>query len=194
MNRARSLLDELCEIEIAQKVTNRHDETRMQYRLHSNTVGNYEEWRDILGDYYNYHMSNCVTHGGRFSNAEAASRAEDQVERAYRQTHRGDLMNAYQDAKTGTNSGLRGQLDMIAEGIKSEAVDRYTRDVFARHVDPSSFDSKVDLIRDFIANCGVDLRSSIDVNRPERYANNYMELLLAFNHALRQTSSIFRRL
>jgi hypothetical protein len=194
MSKIKAILEELDEVYIARNIANRHDETRMQYSLQTNTVDNFAEYSDIIGDYLNYHVSRCVTPGGRFSRDEAASRAKEIIEKEYHQSHRGDLMNAFQDAKTGMNSGLRGQLDLISEYLKSESINRHTREVFARYVDPSSWEERVSIIRDFIDHCGVDLGSAIDADHPERYARNYEELIISYNYALQRTSSIFRRL
>jgi hypothetical protein len=85
-------------------------------------------------------------------------------------------------------------LDTIAEALKAESVRRFTRDVFDHYVAPNDWDRKVEIIRQFIAQCGNSLASSIRVNQPERYAQNYQELINAYVSALRRTSAIFRRL
>ena len=103
-------------------------------------------------------------------------------------------MSAFNDAHDGTNGGLRVILDIIADGLKAESVERYVRDVFDRHVAPNSWEDKVTIIREFLARCGPDLSSSIRRDEPERYAQNYRELIDAYVQGLRQTSSLFRRL
>jgi hypothetical protein len=101
---------------------------------------------------------------------------------------------AYNDAHDGTSSGVRGILDIIAEGLKAESVERYIRDAFDRHVAPNSWEQKVEIIREFISRCGGYLSSSIKGNQPERYASSYVELIRNYSETLRRTSSIFRRL
>ena len=61
MNSLISLLDERT---LAQNVAIPHDEARMRYPLNSNTVGTFDEFSNAIADYYNYHYTNCVTHGG----------------------------------------------------------------------------------------------------------------------------------
>ena len=41
--------------------------------------------------------------------------------------------------------------DKIAEGLKAESVERYMRDMFDQHVAPNSWEDKVAIIRQFIA-------------------------------------------
>lgn len=101
---------------------------------------------------------------------------------------------AYNDAHDGTNGGMRVVLDTIAEGLKAESVERYIRDAFDRYVAPISWEQKVTIIRQFIARCGIHLASSIRSDQPERYAQNYQELIRSYVSGLQRTSSIFRRL
>ena len=157
------LLKELDELAIAKKVGLPNDEARISYQLKSNTVDNFDDFARIIGDYYNHHFSKCVSRGGRLSASEAAGRAKEILEREYRRRS-GDLISAYNDAHDGTNGGLRVILDTIAESIKAESVERYIRDAFDRHVTPNSWEKKVEIIRQFIHQTGVNHGSSIKKN------------------------------
>ena len=187
------LLNDLDERTIAQRVGIPHDEARMRYTLRFNTVENFDEFSRVIADYYNHHFSTCVSHGGHLSLSENASRAKELLEREYRRRH-GDIVTAFNDAHDGTNGGVRMVLDVIAEGLKAESVERYTRDAFDRHVAPNSWEDKVEIIRQFISYCGSFLSSSISSGQPERYAQNYQELIKAYVDGLQRSSSLFRRL
>ena len=189
----QSLLSEIDERTIARRVGIAHDEARMRYPLTSNTVSNFDEFTRIIGDYYNRHFSSCVSHGGHMSSAEASGRAKELLEKEYRRRG-GDIVMAYNDAHDGTNGGLRAVLDIIAEGLKAQSVERYIKDAFDRYVTPNSWRLKVDIIRQFISYCGSYLSSAIHAHQPERYAQNYQELIRSYVDALQRTSSIFRRL
>ena len=193
MTSVENLLTELEERTIAQRISASHDKARMRYHLHSNTVESFDEFNHIIRDYYNYHFTSCVSHGGNLSSSEAASKAKELLEQEYRRRG-GDLVTAYNNARDGTNGGLRIALDVIAEGIKTKSVEGYIRDVFDRHVEPNSWAQKVEIIHQFIAHCGLHLSSSIRKDQPERYAQNYQELIRSYVNALQETSSIFRRL
>ncbi|SRR6056297_206822 len=187
------LISELEERAIAQKIGIPHDEARMRYAIHSNTVRNFDDFNQIVGDYYNTHFTTCVSRGGALSSSESASRAKELLEKEFRRRG-GDIVTAYNDAHDGTNGGLRAVLDIIAEGIKRESVERYIRDVFDRYVAPNSWEQKVEIIRQFLNYCGSFLSSSIRFDQPERYAQNYQELIQSYIDALQRTSSLFRRL
>jgi hypothetical protein len=115
------------------------------------------------------------------------------LEREYRR-HGGDIVTAYNDAHDGTNGGVRHVLDTIAEGLKAESVEAFVQDVFDCYVAPNSWEQQVEIIRQFIAQCGVHIAVSIRADQPERYAKSYRELIDAYVSALQKTSSIFRRL
>ena len=188
-----SLLGALDERQIARRIGIPHDEARMQYPLHRNTVDCFDEFSDVIADYYNRHFTMCVSNGGSLSQSEAAGKAKEILEREYRRRE-GDIVTAFNDAQDGTNGGMRVVLDTLAEAIKAESVERYTREVFDRQVAPNAWEDKVELIRQFIRQCGANLSSSIRADQPERYAQNYSELVRSYVKALQRTSSIFRRL
>ena len=187
------LLAELDEKNIALLIGIPHDEARMHYHPSSTTVRDFDEFSRVIGDYYSHHVGNCVALGGRMPRSKAESRAKAIVEKEYRRRG-GDIVMAYNSAHDATNGGLREILDIIAEDLKAESVEDHIRDAFDRHVAPNSWDQKVSIIRQFIQHCGIFLSSSIRSDQPERYAQNYQELIRSYVEALRNTSGIFRRL
>jgi len=188
-----SLLSALDEQTIARLIGIPHDEARLRYHLTSNTVRDFDEFSAIIADYFNYHYTMCVSNGGRLSPSESYGRAKELIEREYRK-RRGDIVSAFGDGHHGTRGGMRVVLDIIAEGLKAEVVERYIDDAFDRHVAPNSWEQKVDIIRQFISQYGHVLSSSIVAGQPERYAHDYTELIRSFVEGMRQTSSVFRRL
>ena len=122
-----SLLAALDERTIAQRVAILHDEARMRFPLRANTVPSWDQFSELIGDYYNHHFTSCVSNGGGLSRSEATGRAKEILEREYRRQN-GDIVSAYNDAHDGTNGGLRLVLDKITEGLKAESVERYMRD------------------------------------------------------------------
>ena len=192
MSSLDNLLATMDELAIARNVGIPHDEARMRYSLNSNTVGSFDEFTDVIADYYNHHVSACVVHGGFLSRTEAAGRAKEILEQEYRRQG-GNMITAFNDAHEGTQGGLRVVLDRIAEFLKAESVERYIRDAFDRYVTPNSWEQKVDIMRQFIARFGQILSSSINPNQPERYAQNYEDLIRSYVESLKKTSSVFRR-
>ncbi len=188
------LLSAINERAIAQQVGIEHDQARATYRNYSVVVDNYGEFERIITEYYQYHYSRCVARGGRLDDSQASSSAKDIISEEYRRKHNGDVNSAFDDAKHGTNGGMRFVLDVIANGLKMQAVENYICSVFDRVVTPVQWHDKVEIIRQFIDCCGVHLHDSIDRNTPERYAQNYSELIRAYVDNLEPVSSMFRRL
>jgi len=193
MTTIHSLMSALDERAIANIVGIAHDEARIRYRLGSNTVRDFPEFKDVITDYYNYHYTTCVSRGGSLTFSEAYGRAKELLEREYRRRD-GDIVSAFNDAHDGTNGGMRLVLDTIADGLKAEVIERYMTEIFDRYVAPNSWEDKVEIIRQFISYCGGMLASSIVTAQPERYAHDYSALIRAYIEGLRKTSSMFRRM
>ena len=193
MSAIDAILRELDEQYIAGEIGIPHDEARLSYRLDRNTVADYREFERIIADYYNHHFTTCVSHGGRLTATEAAGRAKEILDAEYKRRG-GNVNNAYNDAHDGTEGGLRGILDMLADHLKAEAVERHMRQVFDRYVTPVSWEEKVEIMRQFLARVGRDLSPQVRVDRPDQYAGDWQELVRAYVEALRRASSVFRRL
>ena len=193
MGSLSSILEQLDERYIAKLIAIPHDEARMKYYLASSTVADIDEFARIIGLYYNYHFTTCVSHGGFLTIAESEGKAKEILEREYRQRG-GGFVAAFSDANYGTNGGLRSILDAIAESLKAGSIERHIRRVFDTEVQPNSWASKVDIIRQFMAQCGPDVRRHLDTAHPERYAAEYEDLLRAYMDGLRKTSSLFLRI
>jgi len=191
-----STIDDLCtmldEVAVARNVGIAHDEARAAYGLKKNTVSSFDEFNGLIADYYGYHSGRCVVPGGRIASFEASGQASEILEKAYRRQG-GNLMSAYRDAQEGTNGGLRIILDVIAEQLKEESIERYVRHAFNQYVDPTSWNQRVEIIRQFIDRYRQVLGFVIDAAHPERYAQNYDELIKAFLDALKRSSKVFKK-
>ena len=97
-----TLMFDLDERTIAQRIAIRHDEARMQYYLRSNTVADFHQFKAIIADYYNHHYTRCVSHGGMLAPSEAYGRTKELIENEYRKKRRGDIVMAFNDCADGT--------------------------------------------------------------------------------------------
>jgi hypothetical protein len=170
------LLNALDERTIARELGSAHDEARMSFPLSANTVGDFRQFERIIGEYYNHHFSRSVSRGGALSTSEAQARAKQVLDQAYRRQG-GDAVMAFNDARDGTNGGMRVVLDQIADALKEESVEHYVRSAFDRYVAPNAWNEQVAIIRDFINRYGHALGNSIDARTPERYARDFKTLI-----------------
>jgi len=83
-------------------------------------------------------------------------------------------------------------LDRIAEHLKAESIEQYIQDVFEKFMSTISFEAKVEIIREFIVRNGQDFPPSILKDQPERYADNYHELIKTYVESFKKRSRIFR--
>ena len=188
-----SLAQTLDEKEIAKRVSIPHDDARIRYSLNSNQVDTFDEFTDVIARYYEYHFSSCMAGGARLGPGQAASEAKQLLEQQLRRGE-GDIVTWFVRARDGLEGGLRVALDAIAEGLKGRAVANYVREAFDRHVTPSSWEDKVEMIRQFLQQAGPSLSSSICMSQPERYAQDYQPLIDAYIQSLRKAAALFRRL
>lgn len=187
------LVEDLDERVIAERVGLAHDEARWAYGTAAPMrVNDFEEFTESIGDYFAFHFARCVSGGGVLSRIEAAGRAKEALARHYRQRG-GDIVTAFNDARDGTNGGMSGILSHLADSLKAEAVERYMRAVFDRHVSPAAWDDRVEIIRQFIAHVGAQNLPGIDASRPERYARDFEAIIRAYVNGLQRLSSVFRR-
>ncbi len=193
MSDINSLIQSLDERTIAREVSRAHLDARLSFQPKSSTVRDWPEFETTIGNFYDHIHSRCVSGGGHMPPGKARSRAKEIIEREYRRRH-GDIVSAYEDAASGTNHGLLGVLDVLAGGILAEAIEDYVRDQFDSFVWPTSWEQKVDVIRSLFSVIGPHLASSVQIDRPERYAKDYRAVIEAYVEGLRQTSSVFRRL
>ncbi len=188
-----SMLAELDECTVAQEVLIPHDEARVRFHLHRNTVSTYGEFEEIIGRYYNHHASATTLNGGVYSQREAQAKAKEILVNSYKRKD-GDatITTAFVDARDGTEGGMRAILDHIADRLKQEALSHYTTEIFDAYVSPASFEQRVEIMRQLIRRVPA-LARHIEGDRPERYASDWQQLVRAYVAGLKWTGAAFRR-
>ena len=193
MSMFSNLMADINEYAVADRVEQHHNRARMAYGRAPYTVTSFEQFEEIIGDYYNYHFSQCIANGGYLSRAQAAGKAKEVLERAYRK-YNGDVNTAYSEASTGLNGGMGRILDMIAEALREEGVRLYLLAAFDHHVKPVDWPGKVQVIRELFRETPLRDSPAVDPNTPERYAHDYRPIVQAYAEAQKRISEPFRRL
>lgn len=185
------ILAELSQQALAEQVTRQHDEARISYRLRANTISDFDEYQKELGSYYTYHYNRCVVPGGTMPEDHARSKAKAIIVGYYRRQD-GTLVNGFNDAQDGTH-GLRQQLDIIADHLKSEAVEQKVIDVLDRYLPPSSWEAKLAFTKELLDYLNQSLPPSMQLGPPEKYAADVQQLVRMIVQARRQIANAFRR-
>ncbi|MFW6061987.1 MAG: hypothetical protein ACOC93_04185 [Planctomycetota bacterium] len=175
----QALMAELDPRTVARRAKLVHEDARASYMPPSTQVETYEQFLEILGDYYNHHFAATLGNGHRLPRSQAVGRAREIVTQAYRR-QRGSIRSAFLDARDGTRNGLRGVLDGIADALKQEAAEAYVRDVLDRHVSPVDPDQQTEIVRQLFERFGPELGDSLHIDRPDYYARDVESLIRAF--------------
>ncbi|GMW03679.1 MAG: hypothetical protein AMXMBFR84_48130 [Candidatus Hydrogenedentota bacterium] len=189
----QSIIHDLSDTTIADRVTSRHDDARNHYHLRQNRVPNWDDFRAVTGDYYAHHYTSAVTRGGSIERGRAAARAKAILDREYRRRGLG-YVAAVNDGIYGTNGGMKTVIDLIAEGIKAQDVSDYYEAVFDAQIKGNVYEDKVAIIRDVFHYYGPVLADTVDLSNPARYANDYRVIIDALVENMRRTSPVFRQL
>ena len=193
MSTLKKILDELDELYIVNKICNQHFVTRGNYPNKEPKVKDDIEFDDMIADYYNYHYTTCISHGGELTRADAAGKAKEIIEREYKRKGK-DRLHAYQDGIKGSHEGgMQAILTIILNYLMDEVVEHHIRDVIDRYVRVTSYEEQVKIVKEIIAHMTY-VPSYIDPNHPERYAKNYEELIRGLSENINRNAARFRRL
>lgn len=177
-----SVLEALDFNRIIEQIEHPHNNAREAYGEVRGPIRTFQDYSDIIGDYYRHHFTRCLARGGSMPKWHACSRAKEIIQQEYDEKYHGNIVMAFNDAHKGHRSGIRAQLDLIAERLKAESVQRYMRDVLDRHIEPDNWDARVEIVRQIFARYP-QIATMTGSPSPEKYAQKYVEFiqqLLAF--------------
>lgn len=168
-----------------------HDRARASYPLSSTTVNSWQDFEQILADYYRHHCRGVG--GGDYG--DASQNLAEAKNLAMRGAGRNTtIKKLFRDATSGADGGVRQVLDHLADGIKQQFLERYISDKFDAYISPCSIDEATEIIRQFFEKYQHILPTSIDFGKPMYYAANYKEYLNLFAQSMASVASEFRRL
>ncbi len=163
----RKLIHAIDESTLSRKIGIPHDQARNSFHLNKNTEENFQKFCLICGRYYNHHYSRCISNGTRLPDYVAISKAKEILENEAGRRG-GNLLTMFNYAKTGTNSGLRYILDVIAEDLKMKAMNQYVTHVFDSMIPRNSWKEKRMAIVQFIKVYGFQFSGALDLNQIDR--------------------------
>lgn len=101
-------------------VNKRNYEFRASFRMKKTTVETYEEFKDEVARYYEYHFTFGKPHISSFSKGQLFNMAENILSRYY-----GNGYVAFERTKKGIDGGLYGIFDKISEHFISDHRQKY---------------------------------------------------------------------
>lgn len=130
---------------IGKKIEHKHNMIRERWTGTNYKPESDNECFDYLAKYYKYHSAAWA---GASVNMPPEI-AHGEVRRILDQSQGGVVMNL-KNATRGRHGGTITLLDMIAEDFKKQATEKYVRYILDKHVDPTNYNLKVALMRQYL--------------------------------------------
>ncbi len=142
------ILDLIGQDYINRSVLSQHDLARESFNSPQMIVEEHDKFKYIVTAYVKHHM--VSTGEGEPSDSAAFGTAKGILDRAYEQDrYQEGYPRAQQMAHDGTDGGMRGILNEIADGLKRRALGNHLDDVFHEHIDVLSKEHSKELSRAF---------------------------------------------
>jgi hypothetical protein len=173
INEVLSLLDVKT---MAERFAIRHVLIRETYVPKKIVVSNYDEFIEIIVDYFKTHFL------GRLNLKEKVDMPEhfahDMVREILEKSFQGEggFEYAYNICKLGIDGGMKTVLDKIYEVLLREEEERYTEYVLDKALG-LEWESRVEMMRQYIKRFGHNLPDSASLKSPERLALNCKEII-----------------
>lgn len=177
---------------IEMQVTRVYDEARGRFVIDKITVENNNEFIDTLTAFYAHvcrHINSSKSH-------VSSAKMSDEIMNVLNKIFPGKKKynEALAIAKYGTHGGMRYILDIITEHLKQAARDNHILKVFKETIDPLDYQLRVSLITKLLNREKFHLPEEITSQPPERFADDYEEIIKAYSQSMSNLTTIMRRL
>jgi hypothetical protein len=169
-----------------------YDEARSNFYLDNNSVESYDKLIDTLSRFFCHIIRHTGTSSGPLDENRLRTDAINLAQEAYPGTDRFNGM--VNDAKLGTNGGLRIILDTFTEHLKETARQKHIMGIFREAIDPLDHTTKTALIQLFKDRFHDILPTEIHNQSSDEIAENIESVIQAFFEARTELSNTFRRL
>lgn len=188
----RHILEQLSPEFIESRVTRPYDDARARYATDRIIVASNQEFLGAVTAFYTHISRHALTMPGPVDKNSLGAEALDALKRTFR--GKNGYNEALAEARAGQRGGLRYIMDAITEQLKQEAREKHVLKTFKENIDPLDFAAKTRIITALLQRAGHDLPEQITCQPPERYAQDYEEIVQAFVQAKSSFESLLRRL
>ena len=186
------LLEKLDPEYIETNITRPFDEARARYSLSEITLESHEEFLDILSAFYKYLLLHTSMLQKPLDKSSTTNEALDICEKTFREEK--GFKGALAEARHATHGGLRYILDRITEYLKQEACEKHVLKTFKKNIDPLDFRIKTALVTELIKMGQEHLPDEIISQPPERFAENYEEIIAVYAKSKNALAALLNRL
>ncbi len=171
----QDILDMLHISVIGKKIDEPHYMIREAYKLPRYIARDYNDCCELGTKYLQYHFSkwtNCPT---LLPTDMAFAQVREILDKL-----QGGFVGAVKNAIRGREKGLVGFIDVIADSLRDEAVEKYIMYVVTTHIPPMDYDLKVRLMKEYLKKYASHILPNEQLMSPYELAAN-IESLIKFH-------------
>ena len=150
----QQILDLLALDFINSRIVSVHEMIRESFTVRNYIIDDYEEFKEEVQRYYHHHLTNwmkvdlCVEIFGvpGHSSSASMSKVSDLM---------GGHSKGFKDSLRGTNGGMLGVINQIADSFKKNAVRDYVNSVLKNCINPADYYKKVEFMEQYLKLYGV---------------------------------------
>lgn len=184
-------LEKLNSRTIEKEVTNVFDEARETFMPVKITMETHDEILDTVTSFYTHVLRHTNSLKGNYKKDAVTTEALNIFKKAFPSEQ--NLKEALAIAKSGSKGGMSWILNIITEYLKKEAAEKYRFRIIKEIMDPLDFNTKVSIIKTLIEREKNHLPEEIASQPPERYANEYIEIIKVYVDLRSQISEVMRK-
>lgn len=175
MSRLTDVLYALDERTLARKAGRPHDEARSRIPVMANTVPDWDALRQAITDYGRAHLG--YTRGGNYPDHMIYGYVVEALTEIYGP---GWHVPVSRHAIDGTQGGLKGVFDAIAEGWRRQEIRLHAEYVLDSQVNHLAWEERVEMIRELFDLCRGHLSPNLRLAEPEAYANDCGKIIASY--------------
>jgi len=185
------LLEQLEPDRIQSIIQGPFDEAKGNYSRDRNTVADNDEFRQAIVEFYTFLYCHTNKVDGKIDPTQMSIQAINLLPKVYRRKN--GYNEALRDAIHGTNGGLQSIFTKLTDYLKEEARQQYIFKTFRDTIDPLDYKTKVNLIKQIIERTKDNLPEEIVTAAPEKFVDDYEDIILALIKSQEMLIDILRR-
>jgi hypothetical protein len=174
------------------EITRPIDEARSSYLLNSVNNQSYEELIDTVTKFYIHILRHTNPQNIQPDVDSYSTEALNILNKVY--PNRNDYNNFIINGLHGYNGGIRVIFDKITSYLKSDLKEKYITATINEVINPLDYRLKKSLIKEIIDREGSKLEIDKDLLIPDKYVDNYLEIIRAYTESKYRLNNIFIRL
>ncbi|MBK7105927.1 MAG: hypothetical protein IPH62_11650 [Ignavibacteriae bacterium] len=185
------ILEKINPYNIDTNLLSKIDEARAKYTLDKNQVETYEELIETISSFYLFVLKEINNSNMNIDEEKIQIEALNLFRKTYKYKH--EYQQAIINALNGFEGGIRTILDDITRYIKTDTKENYVNAVI-NEIDPTNYEIKKSLIQEIMNREKGDLKINKELLIPDKYIDDYIEIIRTYSQSKEQLNKIFARL